>query len=96
VDVDHDRSYEEVSPVSILVINENRTPGYLLPAGTAMSAQLLVDARPQMNCGIAFGAGWDQTAGISRQSAKFEQHVRPVVAEGTTGIPPSAPRDALD
>ena len=61
-----------------------------------MSAELLVDARPQTDCVRLVGAGWNQIAGITQKSAKFEQHNRPVVAEGANGIPPSALRDALD
>jgi len=61
-----------------------------------MSAELLVDPRPQTDCVRPVSAGWNQIAGIAQQSAKFEQHNRPVVTAGTTGIPPSAPRDALD
>jgi hypothetical protein len=79
--------------VSNLIINANRTPGYLLPGGTAMSATLLADdLRPQVNCAHA---GWFRVARITK-SAQFEQQVRPMAAEGTTGIPPSAYRDALD
>lgn len=82
--------------MSNLMLSANRTPGYFLPAGSGMSAELLVDLRPQADCARPVGAGWDRITGIAKQSANFEQHVRPVVAEGTTGIPPSAPRDALD
>ena len=82
--------------MSKLMIATNRTPGYLLPAGNVMSAELLVDLRPQADCAAAVGAGWNRITGIAKQSARFEQHVRPVVTEGATGIPPSAPRDALD
>lgn len=79
--------------MSNLIINANRTPGYLLPGGSVMSAELLVDSRPQAQCARV---GWDQNFGIAKQSAKFEQHVRPVITEGTAGIPPSAHRVALD
>jgi hypothetical protein len=82
--------------VSKLMFTANRTPGYLLPAGSVMSAALLVDLRPQADCARPVGAGWNRITGIAKQSARFEQHVRPVVTEGATGIPPSAPRDALD
>jgi hypothetical protein len=79
--------------VSKLMINANRTPGYLLPGESVMSAGLLADLRPQAQC---VRVGWDRNSGIAPQSVKFEQHVRPVIAEGTAGIPPSAHRDALD
>jgi hypothetical protein len=58
-----------------------------------MSAELLVDPRPQADCARV---GWIQDFRIAQRSPKFEQHVRQMVAEGTTGIPPSAHRDALD
>jgi hypothetical protein len=83
----------EVSPVSNLIINANRTPGYLLPGGSVMSAMLIDDLRPQVDCAHV---GWDRVSGITKQSAQFEQQVRPVATEGTAGIPPSAYRDALD
>ena len=76
--------------MSNLIINANRTDGYLLSGECLMSAELLVDLRPQAECARV---GWARISGIAKQ---FEQHVRPVVAEGTTGIPPSAYRDALD
>ncbi|HEY2701424.1 MAG TPA: hypothetical protein VGJ45_38620 [Pseudonocardiaceae bacterium] len=82
--------------MSNLMFAANKTPGYLLPAGIVMSAELLVDLRPQADCARPVGAGWNRITGIAKQSVRFEQHVRPVVTEGTTGIPPSAPRDALD
>lgn len=82
--------------MSKLMIASNRTPGYLLPAGSVMSALQLEDLRPQADCAAAIGAGWNRNNRIAKQSARFEQHVRPVVTEGATGIPPSAPRDALD
>jgi hypothetical protein len=83
--------------VSNLILAVNKAPGYLLPAGSVMSAELLVDLRPQADCGAVIGAGWNRkNTGIAKQSARFEQHVRPVVTEGATGIPPSASRDALD
>lgn len=82
--------------MSNLMFTANRTPGYLLPAGSVMSAELLVDLRPQTDCARPVAAGWNRITGIAKQSARFEQHVRPVVTEGATGIPPSAPRDALD
>ncbi len=79
--------------MSNLMINANRTPGYLLPGGSVMSARLIDDVRPQAQCALV---GWDRNFGIAKQSVKFEQHVRPVIAEGTAGVPPSAYRDALD
>ncbi|HEY4023503.1 MAG TPA: hypothetical protein VGM75_32810 [Pseudonocardiaceae bacterium] len=82
--------------MSNVIINANRTQGYLLSEESLMSAELLVDLRPQAECARMVGAGWDQISGIAKQTPKFEQHVRPVVAEGTTGIPPSAHRDAFD
>lgn len=82
--------------MSNLIINANRTPGYLLPGGSVMSATLLADLRPQADCVRPTGAGWDRMSGIAKQTAQFEQHVRPVATEGITGIPPSAYRDALD
>jgi hypothetical protein len=87
---------QEVSPVSNLIISANRTQGYLLSEGSLMSAELLVDLRPQAECVRPVGTAWDPKFGIAMQSVKFEQHVRPVVAGATTGIPPSAYRDALD
>ncbi len=79
--------------MSNLIINANRTPGYLLPGGSVMSATLPTDLRPQADCAHV---GRDRFAGIAEQSVKFEQLVRPVATEGTTGIPPSVYRDALD
>lgn len=79
--------------MSNLIINANRTPGYLLSGESVMSATLLADLRPQVDCAHVER---DRFAGIAKQSVKFEQQVRPVATEGTTGIPPSAYRDALD
>ena len=79
--------------MSNLIINAKRTQGYLLPGGSVVSAELLVDLRPQADCAHV---GWTRNTGIAMRSAKFEQQVRPVFAEGTAGIPPSAYRDALD
>lgn len=81
--------------MSKLMFNANRTPGYLLPGDSVMSAGLLADLRPQAQC-ARVRVGWDRNSGIALQSVKFEQHVRPVITEGTAGIPPSARRDALD
>ena len=79
--------------MSNLIINANRTPGYLLPGGSVVSAELLVDLRPQADCA---NVGWTRNTGIAKQSSKFAQHVRQMIAEGTTGVPPSAYRDVLD
>lgn len=79
--------------MSNLIINANRTQGYLLSGGSLMSAELLVDLRPQAECARV---GWAQKFGTAPQFPKSEQHIRPVVTSVATGIPPSAHRDALD
>ncbi len=78
--------------MSNLLITNGKTPGhYLLPGGNAVSADLLVDAvdvRPQADC---VRLAWGPKFVAKRSMKSFEQYVRPMVAEGTTGIPPSAP-----
>jgi hypothetical protein len=82
--------------VSNLIISANRTQGYLLSGGSLMSAELLVDLRPQAECARPVGSGRDQKSGLTMQTPKFEQHIRPVATSVATGKPPSAYRDALD
>ena len=59
---------QEVSPVSNLMINANRTQGYLLSEESLMSAELLVDLRPQAECARV---GWAQISGIAKQTLQF-------------------------
>jgi hypothetical protein len=81
--------------VSNLIITASDTPGYFLPGGSALSASLLMDPRPQADC-VRLAWGPKSAAKHVKFVQSFEQHVRPMVAEGTTGIPPSAYRDVLD
>jgi hypothetical protein len=73
--------------VSNLINTSSDTPGYFLPGGSTLLAGLLIDARPQADC---VRLAWGQKFAAKQSVQSFEQHVRPMVAEGTTGIPPSA------
>lgn len=73
--------------MSNLLITGSGTPGYLLPGGSALLAELLVDPRPQVDC---VRLAWGPKFAAKQSAQSFAQHVRPMFAAGTTGIPPSA------